>query len=39
MRFNKSKQTLSVITFAPKSNGQILKEEDGDSQFTEPLFK
>jgi predicted MPP superfamily phosphohydrolase len=39
MRFNKTKQSLSVVTFAPKANGQIVKEEDGDSQFTHPLFK
>lgn len=39
MRFNTTKQSLSVITFAPKQNGVILKEEDGDSQFTEPLYK
>lgn len=39
MRFNTTKQTLSVITFAPRANGEIIKEEDGDSQFTEPLYK
>ena len=39
MRLNKTKQNLSIITFAPRANGQIIKEEDGDSQFTEPLFK
>jgi hypothetical protein len=39
MRFNTTKQTLSVITFAPRASGEIIKEEDGDSQFTEPMFK
>ncbi|MFT4092521.1 MAG: metallophosphoesterase [Niabella sp.] len=39
MRINKTRQTLSVITFAPQANGSVIKEEDGDSQFTEPLFK
>ena len=38
MRFNKTKQTLSVITFAPQTNGSVVKEEDEDSQFTQPLF-
>lgn len=39
MRFNKTKQTLSVITFAPQADGSVVKEEDEDSQFTQPLFK
>lgn len=39
MKFNKTKQTLSVTTFAPRSKGTVIKEEDEDSQFTEPLFK
>lgn len=39
MKFNKTKQTLSVVTFIPKSDGTITFETDGDSQFTEPLYK
>ncbi|TZF82816.1 hypothetical protein FW774_15115 [Pedobacter sp. BS3] len=39
MKINKTKQTLSVTTFIPRANGMVIKEEDGDSQFTEPLFK
>lgn len=39
MKFNTTRQTLSVVTFAPRANGGLIKEEDGDSQFTEPLFK
>lgn len=38
MKFDKSNQTLSVKTFAPRRTGMI-REEDGDSQFTEPLYK
>lgn len=38
MKFNKTKQTLSVTTFSPKTNGQVVYETDGDSQFTEPLY-
>jgi hypothetical protein len=38
MKVNNTKQTLSVTTFAPRRTGMI-KEEDEDSQFTEPLFK
>jgi hypothetical protein len=37
MKFNTSKQTLSVVTFIPTPNGVVF-ETDGDSQFTEPLF-
>ncbi|HEY0670500.1 MAG TPA: metallophosphoesterase [Sphingobacteriaceae bacterium] len=39
MKFNKTKQSISVTTFAPRANGQLIKEEDEDSQFTEPMFK
>jgi hypothetical protein len=39
MKFNKTKQTLSVTTFSPKTNGQVVFETDGDSQFTEPLYQ
>ncbi|MDF3077638.1 MAG: hypothetical protein K0S09_1527 [Sphingobacteriaceae bacterium] len=39
MRFNLTKQTVSIITFAPRASGEIIREEDGDSQFTEPLFR
>ena len=39
MRLNKTKQTLSVLTFIPKPNGTIVKETDGDSQFTDALYK
>jgi len=39
MKFNLTKQTLAVTTFAPRANGQMIKEEDGDSQFIHPLFK
>lgn len=38
MRFNKTKQTLSVRTFAPRKDGTILNETDGDSDFTKALF-
>lgn len=37
MKFNTSKQTLSVVTFIPTPEGVVF-ETDGDSQFTEPLF-
>jgi hypothetical protein len=39
MKFNKTKQTLAVTTFIPKTNGRIEYETDGNSQFTEPLYK
>lgn len=39
MKFNTTKQTLAVTTFIPKTNGTVIYETDGDSQFTEPLFK
>jgi hypothetical protein len=39
MKFNKTKQTLSVTSFSPKTNGQVVYETDGDSQFTEPLYQ
>lgn len=39
MKINKTKQTLSVTTFAPRSDGPMLRETDADSQFTEPLYK
>lgn len=39
MKFNKTKQTLSVTTFAPQSDGKVITEEDEDSQFIEPLYK
>ncbi|MCC9138845.1 metallophosphoesterase [Pontibacter silvestris] len=38
MTFNKTQQTLSVRTFAPRSGGAILFEKDGDSEFTMPLY-
>lgn len=38
MKFNLTKQTLSVTTFSPKTNGQVIYEIDGDSKFTEPLY-
>lgn len=37
MKFNKTAQTLSVRTFAPKTGANIL-EVDGDSQFSMPLY-
>lgn len=37
MKFNKTAQTLSVTTFAPRKN-EVIKEEDGDSEFTVPLY-
>jgi len=37
MKFNKTQQTLSVRTFAPRPGPNIL-EVDGDSDFTEPLY-
>jgi len=37
MKFNKTQQTLSIRTFAPKPGPNLL-EVDGDSQFTEPLY-
>ncbi|ARS36001.1 metallophosphoesterase [Pontibacter actiniarum] len=37
MKFNTTKQTLTVRTFAPRPGSNIL-ETDGDSQFTEPLY-
>lgn len=39
MKINKTKQTLIATSFAPRANGEVLKEEDGDSQFIQPLFK
>ena len=39
MRFNMTKKTISVITFAPRGDGRIDAEVDGDSQFTEPLYQ
>lgn len=39
MKFNTTKQKLSVRTFAPRAGGQVITEVDGDSQFTEPLFQ
>lgn len=38
MRFNKTKQTLSVSTFAPQTGGTVINERDTDSEFTKPLF-
>jgi len=38
MRFNKTKQTLSVRTFAPRPGGILITETDGDSEFTKPLY-
>jgi len=37
MKFNKTTQTLSVRTFAPKPGANVL-EEDGDSDFSKPLY-
>jgi len=39
MRLNKSKQTLSVVTFMPQAGGRVDFETDEDSRFTEPLYK
>lgn len=39
MRFNITKQTLSVISFAPQTNGSVIPENDNDSKFTEPLYQ
>ncbi|MGE9313885.1 metallophosphoesterase [Niabella sp. CJ426] len=39
MRLNKTKQTLSIVTFIPQANGSVIKETDGDSQFTDALYK
>jgi len=36
MKFNKTTQTLSVRTFAPRTRANIL-ETDGDSEFSKPL--
>lgn len=38
MRINKTKQTLSVLTFTPQADGKVLYEEDADSKFTDALF-
>ncbi|MEJ5995253.1 metallophosphoesterase [Pedobacter sp. Du54] len=38
MRFNKTKQTLSVRTFAPQKDGTLIEERDSDSEFTKPLY-
>ncbi|WP_346238727.1 metallophosphoesterase [Niabella insulamsoli] len=38
MRLNKTKQTLSVLTFTPQANGSVIKEQDGDSEFTHGLY-
>ncbi len=38
MRFNKTKQTLSVRTFAPRPGEVLINETDGDSDFTKPLY-
>jgi hypothetical protein len=38
MRFNKTKETLSVRTFAPRPGGVLLSEVDADSEFTKPLY-
>lgn len=39
MRLNKTKQTLSVITFIPQKKGSVTAETDPDSQFTDALYK
>ena len=39
MRFNTSKQTLSVVTFTPKADGSVVAETDADSQFTQALYQ
>lgn len=39
MRINKTKQTLSVVTFMPQANGTVISETDGDSQFTHNLYQ
>lgn len=38
MRFNTSKNTLSMVTFTPQKNGAVIRETDTDSQFTEPIY-
>lgn len=38
MRFNKTRQSLSVSTFAPQTGGTVINERDTDSEFTKPLF-
>jgi hypothetical protein len=38
MRFNKTKQTLSVQTFAPRPGNVLITEKDADSEFTQPLY-
>jgi hypothetical protein len=37
MKFNKTAQTLSIRTFAPKTGANIL-EADADSEFSKPLY-
>lgn len=39
MRINKSRQTLSVLTFTPQANSTVVNESDGDSRFTDALFR
>jgi len=38
MKFNITKQTLSVRTFAPRADGNHFIEDDENSEFTKPLF-
>ncbi|MCH5599182.1 metallophosphoesterase family protein [Niabella ginsengisoli] len=38
MRLNKTKQKISILTFTPQPNGTVIKEEDGDSKFTDALY-
>ncbi|MDF3079317.1 MAG: hypothetical protein K0S09_3206 [Sphingobacteriaceae bacterium] len=38
LKFNTTKQTIVATTFAPLRTG-LVKEDDADSQFIEPLFK
>lgn len=38
MKFNITKQTLSIKTFAPRADGNHFIEDDENSQFTKPLF-
>lgn len=39
MKFNQDKQMLSVRTFIPKPNNQVIEENDDDSNFSVPLYK
>lgn len=38
MKFNITKQTISVKTFAPRADGNHFIEDDEDSQFTKSMF-